>query len=48
MFELNLSTFGPHSRINLGYVVDNKLKLNGKGQSQLKLSGNGNECEPLE
>jgi len=23
------------------------LKLSGKGQSQLKLSGNGNECEPL-
>jgi len=32
----------------LGYKGDkSKLKLSGKGQSKLNLSGNGNECKPL-
>jgi len=47
-FEINLSTFGTHPRVNLGHNgYKSKLKLSGKGQSQLKLSRNGNECKPL-
>jgi hypothetical protein len=42
--ELNLSTSGTHPRVSLGYMRD---KQSGKGQSQLKLSGNGNECKPM-
>ena len=46
--ELNLSTFGTHPRINLGYTRQSELNLSGQRQSKLKLSGNGNECKPLD
>ena len=44
--ELNLSTFGSHSRVTLGHMED-KVSLSSaeRGQS-IKLSGNGNECKP--
>ena len=43
--ELNLSTFATHRRDGLGWVIWGTMS--GKGQSKLKLSGNGNECKPL-
>ena len=42
--ELNLITLVTHQRVELDYM---QLNLSGKGQSKLKLSGNGNECKPL-
>jgi len=46
--ELNLSTLGAQPRANLGHMGDKvSVTLSVKGQSKLKLSGNGNECKPL-
>ena len=44
--ELNWSTSRTHPRVIGLFGGQRELKLSGKGPSELKLSGDGNECKP--